>query len=124
MGNKLFFEGKNKTVFNKYYDKDYLDNPNEILPDGESFVQLIKRIGQFIYELEANHSNKNILIFGHGSATDALSFVIRGLLLDSLSSKNNPFNSLKNAEIKNLILFHFRIMKILNLIYTSHISTK
>ncbi|MEK7459536.1 MAG: class I tRNA ligase family protein [Patescibacteria group bacterium] len=95
-----FFEGKNKTVFNKYYDKDYLDNPNEILPDGESFVQLIKRIGQFIYELEANHSNKNILIFGHGSATDALSFVIRGLLLDSLSSKNNPFNSLKNAEIK------------------------
>jgi len=95
-----FFEGKDKTIFNKYYDEDYLNNPNEILPDGESFAQVIKRIGHFIYELETKYSGKDILIIGHGNATDALSFVTRGLLLDTLSIKNDPFISIKNAEIR------------------------
>ena len=61
---------------------------------------MVKRIGQFIYELETKYSNKNILIFGHGGATNALSFVTKGMLLDTLSSKNNPLHELKNAEIK------------------------
>jgi len=95
-----FFNGKDRDVFNKYYDKDYLDNPTEILLDGESFAQLVKRVGQFIYELELKYFDKNILIFGHGSATNALSFVIEGLSLDSLSTENDPFNPIKNAEIK------------------------
>ena len=95
-----FFEGKDKTLFNKYYDKDYLDNPREVLPNSENFPQVVKRIGQFIYELETKYSNKNILIFGHGGATNALSFVTKGMLLDTLSSKNNPLHELKNAEIK------------------------
>jgi len=95
-----FFDGKERVIFDEYYDKNYLDNPTEVLPDGESFAQLIKRMGQFIYELESKYSNKNILIFGHGSATDALSFVVEGLSLDSLLTKNDPFNPLKNAEIR------------------------
>ncbi len=94
------FEGKKKAVFNKYYDVDYLDNPTETLPDGESFSELVKRVGDFIYELETKYSGKNILIFGHGSATNALSFVVQGFLLNSLSSKNNLFKELQNAEIK------------------------
>ena len=100
MEDQLFFEGKDKTLFNKYYDKDYLDNPREVLPNSENFPQVVKRIGQFIYELETKYSNKNILIFGHGGATNALSFVTKGMLLDTLSSKNNPLHELKNAEIK------------------------
>ena len=96
-----FFDGKDKAVFDEYYDGGYLlDNPNEILPDSESFAQVIKRIGQFIYDLETNYSNKNILIIGHGNATNALSFIVKGLSLNNLSSKNNPFISLKNAEIR------------------------
>lgn len=95
-----FFENKKRNVFNKYYDIDYLDNPTEQLPDGESFSELVKRVGEFIYELETKYSGKNILIFGHGSATNALSFVIKGLNFSSLSSKNNPFRQLENAEIK------------------------
>jgi isoleucyl-tRNA synthetase len=98
----FFFDGKDKATFNKYYDEDYLDNPNEVLLGGESFAQVIKRVGQFIYELETKYSDKNILIVGHGNATDALSFVVRGLLLNTLSSKNDPFASLQNAEIRKL----------------------
>lgn len=95
-----FFEGKDKAVFNKYYDEIYLDKPNEILSDGESFSEVIKRIGQFIYELETKYSNKNILIVGHGNATNALSFTTQGLSISNLSSVHNPFTPLKNAEIR------------------------
>ena len=41
----------------KYYDKDYLDNPREVLPNSENFPQVVKRIGQFIYELETKYSS-------------------------------------------------------------------
>ncbi len=95
-----FFEGKNRAIYNKYYDEDYLDKPNEILSDSESFADMIKRVGQFIYELETKYSDKNILIVGHAGTSNALSFVVRGLLLDNLSSTNNPFDPLKNAEIR------------------------
>ncbi len=94
------FEGKKRIVFQEYYDFSYLDHPNEVLPDGESFVQVIKRIGQFIYEQESKYSGKNILIVSHGNATDALSFVTGSFSLSSLSSKNDPFDRFKNAEIR------------------------
>ena len=95
-----FFEGKNKTIFDKYYEEDYLDNPTEAFPDGESFAEVVRRVGDFIYETETRYSNKNILIVGHDGATRALSFIVQGLSLSNLSSKNNPFIQLQNAEIK------------------------
>jgi isoleucyl-tRNA synthetase len=94
------FEGKTRTIFKKYYDEEYLYSPDKVLPDGESFAEVIKRVGQFIYELETKYSDKNILIFSHEGVGDALSFVVKGLLFDSLSKENSPFISLKNAEIK------------------------
>lgn len=94
------FEGKDRSIFKKYYVEDYLDEPNKVLSDGESFSDVIKRVGQFIYDLETKYSNKNVLIVGHENASNALNFVSRGLLLNTLSSKNNPFVSLKNAEIR------------------------
>jgi isoleucyl-tRNA synthetase len=97
-----FFEGKERTIFTKYYDEDYLDNPNEVLPDGESFAQVIKRVGDFIYDLESKYSGKNILIIGHQGATRALSFVVKGLSFSDLSSTNNPLAPMENAEIKEL----------------------
>jgi len=96
-----FFEGKDKSIFDKYYDVDYLDKPKEILPDGESFAGLIKRVGDFIYELDTKYSGKNILIISHAGANNALSFITKGMSLDNLSSKN-PFIDLKNAEIKEI----------------------
>jgi len=97
------FEGKSREIFKGYYDKDYLKNPTEILPDGESFAQVIRRVGDFIYEIERKYSSKNILIVGHEGASNALNFVIKGLLLNELSDKNNSFTFLKNAEIREFL---------------------
>jgi len=94
------FENKDKDIFEKYYSQDYLDNLSEVLPDGESFVQVIKRVGDFIYDIENKYSGKNILIVGHQGATRALSFLVGGFAFNDISSKNNPLISLKNAEIR------------------------
>lgn len=95
-----FFEGKERAVFRKYYDIDYLDDPFKILPDGESFVQVVRRIGNFIYDLEKKYSDKNILIIGHQGATRAVSFLVQGLSFSDLSSNSDPLISLQNAEIR------------------------
>ncbi|MFZ3011674.1 MAG: class I tRNA ligase family protein [Minisyncoccia bacterium] len=95
-----FFEGKERDLFSKYYDSGYLDNPFEVLPNGESFVQVVKRVGDFIYDIEKKYSGKNILIVGHQGATCALSFLTKGFMFSDLSSINNPLISLQNAEIK------------------------
>jgi isoleucyl-tRNA synthetase len=101
METSSFFEGKDRAIYKKYYDEDYLDEPTKVLSDGESFVQVIKRLGQFVYELETKYSGKNILIVSHSNATHALIFAVKGMLLKDLSSKNNPFVPLiKNAEIR------------------------
>ncbi len=94
------FEGKNRATFDEYYDKDYLDKPTEILPEGENFIQMVKRLGDFIYELETKYAGKNILIIGHGNATNALTFLVEGMTLDGVSSNNKLFVPLKNAEIR------------------------
>ncbi len=95
-----YFENKTRDEFDKYYEVSYLDKPKEHLPDGESFADLVKRLGKFIYDTDKRYSRKNILIFGHGSALDALDFVVKGFIFDSLSTEKNPFNPLKNAEIR------------------------
>ena len=59
-------------------------------------------MGDFFYELENKYSNKSILIVGHGGATRALDFITKGLSFDDLSSDNNPFVQLKNAEMKEI----------------------
>ena len=95
-----FFEGKDRKTFLKYYEEDILKNPNEILPDGESFAQLIKRVGDFIYETDSKYFGKNILIVGHQGAIRALSFVGSGMSFNDLADKSNLLVDLKNAEIR------------------------
>jgi len=95
-----FFEGKDWSVLQNYYDKDYVDDPKRIFSDGENFAEAIKRIGDFIYDIENKYVNKNILIFSHATIMEALDFVLKGLSFDTLSSSPNPLTRLQNAEIK------------------------
>ncbi|MFA6524215.1 MAG: class I tRNA ligase family protein [Candidatus Paceibacterota bacterium] len=94
------FEGQDKAIFEKYYCEDYLDKLEEVLPNAESFAQVIKRVGDFIYDIENKYSGKNILIVGHQGATRALSFLVKGLAFNDLSNKNDLLISLKNAEVR------------------------
>ncbi len=93
------FEGKPMINVSQYYKHDYIYTPYKEFLDGESFAQLVKRVGNYIYETDLKYKNKNILIIGHNGATVALQFVIDGLSFTDLK-KHGLSKGLENAEIK------------------------
>jgi len=93
------FVGKTTKELKQYYDQDYIYTPYEDFSDGESFSDVVKRTGDFIYELEKKYKDKNILIVEHGIESRALQFAMGGLSFDGLP-KNNPLVQLQNGEIK------------------------
>ena len=95
-----FFEGKDASIFKKYYDEDIFHSPKEALPNGESFVELMDRVGSFFYELESKYAGKNILIISHQGVVRALSFIVQGTTFDDLIKSGNTLLSLDNSEIK------------------------
>lgn len=94
------FVGKEKTDFKEYYDNGFLDNPLQKEGDGESFQELVKRVGDFIYDTDSKYQNKKILIVGHHCATRAMNFVSQGLSFEEISSLNDTLGFWQNAEIK------------------------
>ncbi len=56
------------TTWKEYHDKfpKTADNFSAVLPGGESYSDVRKRVSELLYELEQKYSNKNILIVTHG----------------------------------------------------------
>lgn len=50
----------------------------KVIEGVENRTDVIKRVGEFLYELDAKEQNKNILIVGHASSTFALRTVAEG----------------------------------------------
>ena len=96
------FDGKLYTEMKQYYDGEYVNSPAKNFSDGESFVQLVKRVGDFIYDIESKYQNKTILIVGHGGEGRALNFVTDGYRYDDIAKLNPQLRNLKNAEIREL----------------------
>lgn len=48
------------------------------VPDGESFIDLKKRAGDFLYDIDAQYSEENILIISHGWFQEVVPAVIEG----------------------------------------------
>ena len=69
---------------------------------GESFDEVIKRCGEFMYDIDSKYQNKTILIACHNSTARALELVCNGFTfgdLLKLEPKEFPFN---NAEVRTL----------------------
>lgn len=93
------FEGKGREML-RFYESDYLKTPTKKFVDGESFADVVKRAGEFIYELELKYKDKNILIVSHSGTGRALSFVAEGNSFEGL--KNKFLEPLRNSEIREL----------------------
>jgi len=94
-------DGKTRVDVRNYYGGEYIYNSNKIESDGETFAEVVKRMGDFIYEIDSKYQNKNIFIISHGIAGKALRFVIEGNVVKDLAKKNQLIE-LKNGEIKEL----------------------
>jgi isoleucyl-tRNA synthetase len=95
------YEGKPQPEFKQYYDIDYAYSPKRDLPDGENFADLVKRVGEFVYEIDAKYAGKNILFVTHAGVCRAFDFVANGKRLSDLE-KNGPLHLPQNAEITSI----------------------
>ncbi len=95
------FEGKDRALMLQFYQKDYADFPKKDFVDGENFSELVKRVGEFMYEIESKYQNNNILIVGHDGMGRALKFLAEVYSFDNLK-KMGPIKRINNAEIFEL----------------------
>ncbi len=94
------FEGKSL----EEYEKEF--NCNEGFykrsKDGESFLNVKKRVGDFIYEINLKYRDKNILIITHGAVFEMLFSVAKGFKPSEFSNFSNKmgvdFNSLASLR--------------------------
>ncbi len=75
----------------------------DIHPEGgESYADVRKRMGSFLYDLESKYTGKNILIVTHQSPAFALKVVAECLSHEQSSDIRKQNNVIKNAEIMKL----------------------
>jgi len=87
---RTIYEGKSRSEMKQYYDLDYLKSPEEEFTDGESFADVVRRAGDFIYEIERKYSGKKILIITHSGVMRALLFVQSGKVFSDLKRDGTP----------------------------------
>ncbi|MEK7572311.1 MAG: class I tRNA ligase family protein [Patescibacteria group bacterium] len=72
-------------------------------PEGsESFAEVKKRVGNFLYEIEEKYKNKNILIVTHDAPSKLMFSIALGLNMDEVIKFNEHFNHFQNAELRDL----------------------
>ncbi len=99
--NAGIFEGKTwKEYFKFFEDKDRFNEP---VPGGESVLDVKRRVGEFIYEINKNLKGKNVLIVAHGVTLWMLESIAKGateeemkLIREKLSHAEHH-DSLKNG---------------------------
>lgn len=70
--------------------------------DGESYVEVLTRAGEFLYDLEQKYMGKRILIVTHGAVARALELHTQGVVLSTLFEQTREYQNFANAEIRTL----------------------
>jgi len=94
------FDGKSPEEFIKIFKN--MDEEFSLRPEkGENLNDIRKRFGDFLYSLDSNYQNKNILIISHGDPVCISHAVSEGM---NIKQTINFFenNYPKNAEVKEL----------------------
>ncbi|HMP85453.1 MAG TPA: class I tRNA ligase family protein [Candidatus Paceibacterota bacterium] len=101
--NAGIFNGKSGELYHKFYEENKLDYFVDRPEGGENLVDVKKRVGEFLYEIDKKHQNKNILIVSHYSPIHMLIAVAFGLnnkKADELENEKDGF--IKTGELKEL----------------------
>jgi len=70
--------------------------------DGESYADIIKRAGTFLYDIETKYKEKNILIISHGAVTRSLELVTQGISMRNLFEQTRVYKNFDNAEVRQI----------------------
>lgn len=95
--------------FNNRSFKDYFevrnasdDRYNFKASDGESYIDIIRRAGEFLYDLETKYQGKKILIITHGAVARSLELHARGISFPSLYQETRIYNDFGNADLRKI----------------------
>lgn len=95
------FEGK---TWEEYHD--YFKNPEDRYKDapkgGESVLEVKKRVGDFIFEIDKKYHDKNILVVSHGLTLYLFECVTFGKDMHSIMRKETENERYKTAEARAL----------------------
>ena len=69
--------------------------------DGESYVDVLRRTGEFFYDIEKKYTGKNILVVTHGAIARGLLWITEGFSYNNLSGDLIDLG-FQNAEIREL----------------------
>ncbi len=70
--------------------------------DGESYADLIKRAGDFLYDIEKKYEGKTILIVSHGGVDRAMDLISQGLSMRNLFEQSRAYQNFANAEVRQI----------------------
>lgn len=94
-------EGKSIEEYHSFYTND-MDRFTVAPSGGETWTDLCKRIGEFLYELENTYQGKKILIVSHGDPIMIMESLASGFSRESTLAhfKNAPY--IQTAEVRAL----------------------
>lgn len=69
---------------------------------GESYADILKRSGDFMYELEQKYQGKNILIISHGAVVRGIELIANGMSLKTMFRQTRDYINLMNGELRTI----------------------
>lgn len=94
------YEGKTWAEYNANYASEE-EKFTKVIPGVENRYDLIRRVGEFLYEFDAKHENERVLIVSHASSTFALQCVAEGADHERVIELKKA-GYFKNAEVRPL----------------------
>ncbi len=96
------FEGKQVDEYLAYFGSG--QNRLTMRPEGgESWTDVKRRVGDFLYEIEHTHKDKNILIVSHNGTLQMLQAVVYGIDHETLGDLiERDVYDVKNAEVREV----------------------
>lgn len=85
------------------YEEESMKDLADKLPNGESYQEAKNRSGDFIYEIDGKHSNKNILIVTHGMFLEVLPAIVEG----ADAKKSKYYVDTVNPEVAGIYEYDF-----------------
>lgn len=96
------FDGKDIEEFFAIRNKTTNDRYNFKTEDGESYADVLRRVGELLYEVDEKYKDKNILFISHGAPMRALSQVATGYTIKNLLEHNASFHNFENGEVREI----------------------
>jgi len=95
------FEGKTWSEFNANF-ANWAERYTKELGDNENYRDLQKRVGETLYKIDQQYTNKKILFVGHAGSLVALEYAALGLTPRESETYHQTHGELKNGKWREL----------------------